>query len=217
MHWIYKYPQFILGLNNKNNVCDDIVQSLTVLQPQYQDCVAVYSWLKPAKMGWRNRGWIWLSSMHWGHFAYSSFKCIFFNENVWSSIKISLKFVPKGPINNVTAMAQMTAWCRLGDKPLSGPLMVRLLTRICVTRLRWVKKHTKQSGWNFASNIFKHILWEKKSLLQRGKSALVQVMAWHWTGFKPLSELLKTQFIDAYMHRINAICWNKKNGWHFAN
>ena len=29
------------------------------------------------------------------------FKCIFFNENVWISIKISLKFVPKGLINNI--------------------------------------------------------------------------------------------------------------------
>ena len=31
------------------------------------------------------------------HFAYHIFKCIFFNENVQILIKISLKFVPKGP------------------------------------------------------------------------------------------------------------------------
>ena len=35
------------------------------------------------------------------HFADDIFKCIFFNENVWISIKISLKFVAKGPINNI--------------------------------------------------------------------------------------------------------------------
>ena len=34
------------------------------------------------------------------HFADDIFKCIFLNENVWIPIKISLKFVPKGPINN---------------------------------------------------------------------------------------------------------------------
>ena len=28
------------------------------------------------------------------------FKCIFLNENVWIPIEISLKFVPKGSINN---------------------------------------------------------------------------------------------------------------------
>ena len=33
-----------------------------------------------------------------GHFP-DIFKCIFLNENIWISIKISLKFVPKGPIN----------------------------------------------------------------------------------------------------------------------
>ena len=32
------------------------------------------------------------------------FKCIFLNENVWIPIKISLKLVPKGPINNITAL-----------------------------------------------------------------------------------------------------------------
>ena len=31
------------------------------------------------------------------------------------------------------------------------------------------------------------------------KPALVHVMAWHWTGNKPLSEPKTTQFIDAYM------------------
>ena len=36
------------------------------------------------------------------HFPDAIFKCIFLNENVLISIKISLKFVPKGPINNFT-------------------------------------------------------------------------------------------------------------------
>ena len=31
------------------------------------------------------------------------------------------------------------AWRRLGDKPLSEPMMVKLLTHICVTRPQWVK------------------------------------------------------------------------------
>ena len=38
------------------------------------------------------------------HFADDIFKCILLNENVWSSIKISLKFVRKGPINNIPAL-----------------------------------------------------------------------------------------------------------------
>ena len=68
------------------------------------------------------------------HFADETFKRIFLNENVGISIKISLKFVHKGPINNIAALVQMMAWRRPGDKPLSEPMVVRLPTHICVTR-----------------------------------------------------------------------------------
>ena len=47
------------------------------------------------------------------HFADDIFKCIFFNENVLISIKISLKFVPKGPISNIPALVQIMAWLAL--------------------------------------------------------------------------------------------------------
>ena len=39
------------------------------------------------------------------HFADDIFKCIFLNENVWIPIKISLKFVPKGPINKYSSIS----------------------------------------------------------------------------------------------------------------
>ena len=86
------------------------------------------------------------------HFADDIFKRIFFNENVWISIKISPKFVPKGPINNIPALVQIMAWCRPGDKPLSEPMLVILLTHICVSRPQWVNAETKWppfSRWYF--------------------------------------------------------------------
>ena len=67
-------------------------------------------------------------------FADDTFKRIFLNENVRISIKIALKFVTKGPINNNPALLQIMAWRRSGDKPLSEPMMVSLLKHICVTR-----------------------------------------------------------------------------------
>ena len=73
------------------------------------------------------------------HFPDDIFKWIFLNENIWISIKISLKFVSKGPINNIPALGQIMAWRRSGDKPLSEPMIVSLPTHICVTRLHWVK------------------------------------------------------------------------------
>ena len=41
---------------------------------------------------------------------------------------------PKGPISNIPVLIQMMAWRRPGDKPLSEPMMVSLLTHIYVTR-----------------------------------------------------------------------------------
>ena len=59
------------------------------------------------------------------------FKWIFLNdENVWISINISLKFVPRGPINNIPTLVKVMARRR--------PMMVRLPTHICVTRPQWV-------------------------------------------------------------------------------
>ena len=58
----------------------------------------------------------------------------FLNGNVGIAIKVSVKFVPKGSINNIPPLVQIMAWRRPGDKPLSEPMMVILLTHICVTR-----------------------------------------------------------------------------------
>ena len=77
------------------------------------------------------------------HFADDIFNCIFSNENVWIPIKISLKFVPKDPINNIPALVQIMAWRRPGVKPLSEPLMVNLLMHICVTWPQWVNSLLK--------------------------------------------------------------------------
>ena len=69
-------------------------------------------------------------------FADDTFKRILLNVRI--SIKISLKFVPTDPINNILALVQIMAWRQPGDKPLSEPMMIRLPTHICVTRPQWV-------------------------------------------------------------------------------
>ena len=51
-----------------------------------------------------------------------------------SDKKISLKFLPKGPTNNIPALVQSMACRRPDKKPLSEPMMVRLTTHICATR-----------------------------------------------------------------------------------
>ena len=70
------------------------------------------------------------------------FQYIFLNENVWASIKISLMFVPKGPINNIPVLVQIMAW------RLSEPMMLSLLMYVCITRPQWVK------GTSFNQSLF---------------------------------------------------------------
>ena len=92
------------------------------------------------------------------------FKRIFLNENVRISIKISMKFVPKGPINNNPEYFQIMGWRRSGDNSLSEPMMVSLLTHICVTRPQWVNSlaHGKCDG-NCKNVIFKPIIHSSSS------------------------------------------------------
>ena len=74
------------------------------------------------------------------HFPEDIFRCIFLKENEWISIKISLKLVPKGSINNIPSLVQIMAWRWPGNKPLSEPMMVSLLMHICVTWPQWLTR-----------------------------------------------------------------------------
>ena len=93
------------------------------------------------------------------NFPDNIFEWIFLTENVWILIKISLTFVPQAPISNIPALVQIMAWRRPGDKPLSEPMLVSLLTHICVTRPQWV--NTQRTQWNdvhFAVDIIKCVI-----------------------------------------------------------
>ena len=78
------------------------------------------------------------------HFPDDIFKRILLNENIWNWLKISLKFVPKGPIYNIPALVQIMAWRRPGDS---------LLTHKCVTRHQWVNSLApERRGRNFQTH-----------------------------------------------------------------
>ena len=72
------------------------------------------------------------------YFPHDKFKCIFLNKDIWILIKISLKFVPKRPFNNESALGLEIAQCRrTGDKALSETILSSL-THIWGARGRWV-------------------------------------------------------------------------------
>ena len=88
---------------------------------------------------------------HWGRdrngcqFADNILKCLFLNKKVWVSIKISLKCIPNGSTGNISALVQIMAWHRTGDKPLSGTMMTQLTdtymllpASMCYLTLKWL-------------------------------------------------------------------------------
>ena len=125
-------------------------------------------------------------------------------------------FVPQGPINNIPALLQIMAWRRPGDKPLSEPMIIILLTHICVTRPQWVNKHIGAWKRRFCRHHFQINFFFTEKLCMRIKvnislkcvpegsidlkSTLVQVITWHWTGDKSLPKLMMSSFTDAYMY-----------------
>ena len=48
----------------------------------------------------------------------NNFKCIFLNETDKIPIGISLKVVPRSPVDNKPELVQVMAWRRSGEKPL---------------------------------------------------------------------------------------------------
>ena len=66
------------------------------------------------------------------HFPDDILEWIFLNENLWISIKFSLKFLPRRSFNNIPVMIQIMTWRPPDDKSISEPIMVSLLTHICV-------------------------------------------------------------------------------------
>ena len=111
------------------------------------------------------------------HFTEDIFKCIFMNGNVWIPIKISLKFVPNGPINNIPALVQIMAWCHEGDKPLSEPMMVSLPMHLCVTRPNELKRKEALSQ-GYISVLVSNFLWRKTSFHEIKLTGGMIMMNW---------------------------------------
>ena len=61
------------------------------------------------------------------------------------SIKISLKFVAEGPLNNIPALVQIMAWRRQGDKPLFEPMMADVYASLSLNKLSAIHLQVRTS------------------------------------------------------------------------
>ena len=111
------------------------------------------------------------------HFPDDIFKYIFLNGMheiwlrchhgaIWHVVPwFHLSFVCNGLFNNIPALGQIMTGRQSGDKPLNEPVMVKLPTHICVTRLQHVKYEPVQcilkakfiNTWHFLI----HFVWWK--------------------------------------------------------
>ena len=105
-------------------------------------------------------------------------------------IKILLKFVPKGPIDNISALVEIMAWRQIGAKILSQPMLTRFtVAYTCSTRGRWVN-----SSWP------SYAMW-----LQRSGSSQ--------SSTKPLPESMLTYHKGGLWHSLdnNLTHWARNN------
>ena len=126
------------------------------------------------------------------HFSDDIFKSISLNENCCLLMKISLKFIPKVPINNIPSLAQIMAQRRPRKKPLSEPMMVNSQTLLCVTRPQWVNTPRYEQYHQHFTDIKKiFLIWLKFHLNVflgigplENKSSPSEVAASCWAGKK---------------------------------
>ena len=142
--WLtYNSPIKLIIRDHMSNCERQCHKALHVISSHYIYAIRLLAFFRAAAsltLGPSNLCIITLRSRQNGrHFADDSFKCIILNENVQISLKVFVQFVPKVRINNIPSLVQIMAWRRPGDKPLSEPMMVHLLTHICVTRPQWLK------------------------------------------------------------------------------
>ena len=73
------------------------------------------------------------------------FKCILLNEDDRIPIQIILKCVPRSPMDNKSALIQVTAWRRTGDKSLPEPMLTQFIDT-CMEEGGWINKRV---CWHF--------------------------------------------------------------------
>ena len=131
------------------------------------------------------------------HFVDDIFKKILLNENNYILIQISLKFVPRGLIENKSALIQTGAWCWTGNMSVPEPVMTVIDTvyykKINKKGKKWVPSKSLQPCLNqWYQLVMPHTitrthwvnsLWPSDAIWQYGnRSTLAQVMAWCLTA-----------------------------------
>ena len=123
------------------------------------------------------------------HLADDIFICIFMNEKFCILIKISLEFVPKGPIDNNPVFVQLMAW-RIGDKAIiwtnADPIHWRIYVALGGDELTWRKAPNNEHE------------------LEQAKSGRVH-WRWAWVGAGHAAVTAWCKTINTFQPQINQL------------
>ena len=145
MHWNNKNYGYVPPTSFQSKICD-----LAVKQQSPSQMQSILTHLPP---GQNSR-----------HFRRRHFKCIFLYKNDRIPIWISMKFVPRCPIDNITAFVQLMAWRRPGDKPITEPMLTHFIDAYMGHSGRWVKNHAHSFAM-FCVGFF-HWHWGNHAILR---------------------------------------------------
>ena len=138
-----------------------------------------------------------LLSTHWAETKWPPFSRRHFQMHFsWMKMNTFRSRLPKSPINNIPALVQIMAWRRLGDKPLSEPMMVGFPTHLCITRPQWVNPSGAESKKNIPRQFGQYHCWwcpgsfcrhniSTHDIITQGKGLLPSL----WKYFKYLCHL----------------------------
>ena len=84
-----------------------------------------------------------------GRYFVDNFNHIFLNENLRISIQLPLKGVPRGPLDNESALVRVMAWSLTDYKPLHEPMLAQF------------------------SDAYMHDLYHDNGLVKQGARALI--------------------------------------------
>ena len=141
------------------------------------------------------------------------FRTTFSNRFSWMKkdefrLRFHWFFFPEGPINNIPALAQIVAWCRSGDKPLSEPMMVNLLTHICVIRPQWVNVgFDPRAGALRLSPWLTIDTWKQTTEYSRRLPIRGRIAHASWTCFNPCHWMHQRELEVVIVRRNNASCF----------
>ena len=131
--WLYIFQLYMYIRDQYLYEIQEIDLNYAKLTCIYSTSQEIYAWFILICPGFLNSL---LPGQNGHHFADDIFTCILMNEKFCILIRISLKFVPKGPIDDKSAVVQVMAWRQTGDSQYLNQCWPSSKMQICGTRGR---------------------------------------------------------------------------------